>query len=390
MAKRFHDDGAVPSRAAMNQLLTTAFGSGCLGEPGRRPSMHVSSVIRTMLAVVGLLAVIVAGAVAWLYATPPQPRAAEAWQLGPPLPTSRGELAMAVAQAEPCATPLCTAERLYVIGGLSGLFTPETGVSIYDPNRKVWSAGPPLPAPRHHLAAVGLGSSIYASGGTDVSGLNLGHKNWPPRDNFWRLAVGSSQWEDVGPMIEPRWGHRLVAHDGRLYVVGGRGPSGRVLIYAPGKGWTAGADIPRPRDHLSVVVADGRIWAIGGRDPRSLTRVDIYDPATDSWQSGLDLPAPTSGAAEGVIDGIIYVYGGEEPSFVGGGVTDQHWMLNTRSETRRWEPAPAPPLAVHGSHGAVLQGAFVIAGGATRHGALSIVGWSDALQVLARPAIARR
>jgi hypothetical protein len=29
-------------------------------------------------------------------------------------------------------------------------------------------------------------------------------------------------------MIEPRWGHRMVAHEGRLYVVGGRGESARV------------------------------------------------------------------------------------------------------------------------------------------------------------------
>ena len=47
--------------------------------------------------------------------------------------------------------------------------------------------------------------------------------------------------------------------------------------------------MPRPRDHLSVVVANDRIWAIGGRDPRSLARVDIYDPATNTWQAGPDL-----------------------------------------------------------------------------------------------------
>ena len=353
--------------------------------------MRLLKAIRAILVVLALFAVLAAGGLGWLYAMPAQPRAAEAWQLGPPLPARRGELAMAVAHAEPCPAPPCpAAERLFVLGGLSGLFNPLTRVAVYDTNRKAWSAGPPLPEPRHHLAAVGFAGSVYVSGGTDVAGLSLGHQHWPPKDNLWRLAAGSTQWENLGPMIEPRWGHRMVAHDGRLYVIGGRGPTGRVLIYTPGTGWTTGAAMPRPRDHLSLVAVDGRIWAIGGRDPRSLPRVDIYDPAADSWQPGPDLPTPTSGAAEGAINGVIFVYGGEEPSFLDGAVNDRHWLLDTRSESRRWQVAPPPPLAVHGSHGAVLQDKLVIAGGATLHGALSITGWTDALQTLERPAIARR
>ena len=190
-------------------------------------------------------------------------------------------------------------------------------------------------------------------------------------------------------MIEPRWGHRMVAHDGRLYVVGGRGQSGRVLIYTPGKDWKTGAELPRLRDHLSVVVAGGRIWAIGGRDPRSLTRVDIYDPSTDRWQPGPDFPDATSGAAEAVVEDVIFIFGGEEPSFLDGGIKDRHWKLDARAQAPRWEAAPAPPLPVHGTDGAMLQGTIVIAGGASRHGALSVAGWSRAFQLF-KPAVGRR
>ena len=338
--------------------------------------------------VVSALLVAVTAAVAgvmvgWLYVMTPKPRPVEGWQLGASLPDARGELAMAVAFAHPCDTPSCpTAERLYVVGGLAGTFRPRRGVSVYDPNAKRWSKGPSLPSPRHHLAAAALGQALYVSGGTDVAGLHLGHQYWQPMDSFWRLTAPSDRWEILGPMIEPRWGHRMVAHDGRLFVVGGRGPSSRVLIYAPDKGWSLGAEMPRPRDHLSVVVVNGRIWAIGGRDPRSLTRVDIYDPATDSWRPGPELPSPTSGAAEGVIDGVIFIYGGEEPSFLDGAINDRHWMLDTRGGAQSWKPAPRPPLTVHGTSGAVLQGTMVIAGGATRHGALTLLGWSDALQLM--------
>ena len=349
--------------------------------------------IRRILAGVGLsivAAVVLAAATAgWLYATLAKPRAAEAWSLGPSLPAARGELATAVAYGQPCARLPCPeAERLYVLGGLSGLYRPVRSISVYDPNRKSWTAGPSLPQPRHHFAATGLGQTLYVSGGTTAAHLHLGMA-WPPMDNFWRLTTSSDRWDTLAPMIEPRWGHRMVAHDGRLYVIGGRGPSGRVLIYTPDRGWSVGAEMPRPRDHLSAVVVGGRIWAIGGRDPRSLARVDIYDPAMDTWQPGPELPAPTSGAAEGAIDGVIFIYGGEEPSLLGGGVNDRHWMLDTRSATQRWEPAPAPPLAVHGADGAVLHDAMVIAGGSTRHGALTLAGWSKELQLM-QPVAVRR
>ena len=347
-------------------------------------------IVLRIIAVIAVSVIVAVGIFGWLYTMQPTPRAVEGWLLGPALPAARGELATAVGYTQACPAPPCPeAERLYVLGGLSGFFRPARRVSVYDPNRKVWNAGPSLPAPRHHFAAASLGQALFVSGGTDVAGHHLSHQYWPPRDNLWRLALGSDRWEIAAPMIEPRWGHRMVAHDGRLYVVGGRGPSGRVLIYAPETGWRMGADMPQPRDHLSVVVVDGRIWAIGGRDPRSLARVDIYDPAANSWQPGPDLPATTSGAAEGVLDGTIFIYGGEEPSFFNGGIKDLHWMLDTRAAAQGWRPAPPPPLPVHGTNGAVLQGAFVIPAGASRHGALSVAGWSNVLQLM-KPAEAVR
>lgn len=41
------------------------------------------------------------------------------------------------------------------------------------------------------------------------------------------------------------------------------------------------------------------------------------------------------------------------PSFIDGGSNDRHWMFDTRDASPRWEPAPAPPLTVHGADGAI-------------------------------------
>jgi hypothetical protein len=287
----------------------------------------------------------------------------------------RGELAAAVAYAEPCPSLLCPdAERLFVIGGLGGFAKVEDSVSIFDPVRLTWQAGPQLPEARHHLAAVGMGQSVYVSGGAaEILG------GWTPTRDFWRLEWGKEEWEPLEPMPEPRLGHRMVTYGGRIYVIGGEGPSSRVLIFTPGQGWTTGAEMPLQRDHLAVVVADARIWAIGGRAPRSLSRVDIYDPATGTWTPGPDLPVATSGAAEAAIGSVIMIFGGEEPALVGR-VIRRHWRLDTSSPSPRWEPAPEPPLVVHGAAGVFFRGSLTIVGGASRHGALSVTAWTDAVQ----------
>jgi Kelch motif len=98
--------------------------------------------------------------IAWLLVAQPRPREAAGWSLGPSLPPARGELATVVGYARPCPVPPCPqTERLYVLGGLAGLFRPLASVSVYDPDQQRWIAGPALPAARHHLAAARLGDA---------------------------------------------------------------------------------------------------------------------------------------------------------------------------------------------------------------------------------------
>lgn len=328
----------------------------------------------------GVVAIALLGAalLLGLMASAPEPRADTEWILEQPMPAAKGELATAVVErAVPCPQPPCApTSRIAVVSGIAGLGRVLDSVYFFEPESRRWERGPPLPAARHHGAAVGLGGALYFTGGAaSLTGP------WQPEADFWRLAPDAEQWQTLPPMPEPRWGHRLVTHAGRLYVIGGQGPGADVLIHDPETGWRRGAALPEPRDHLSAVVVDDEIWAIGGRAPASLARVDIYDIASDSWREGPALPEPTSGAAEGVIDGRILIFGGEEPTR-GGGIIDAHWQFDTRAAHAGWRPAPAPALAVHGADGTVYDGRMVIVGGASRHGALSVTAWTDLMQTL--------
>jgi hypothetical protein len=330
------------------------------GSPLRR-------VARWLGVVVVVASVVVALAIAALVATRPTATDTSGWELLSPMPSRRGEVAAAV-----------TADRrLIVVGGLTGVGRTTDEVALYSHTEGRWQAGPSLPERRPHVAAETLGSDVYVSGGA------AGTLRWDPTVTVWRLGPQRSAWEEAPAMPEGRWGHRLVALSGRLYVVGGHGDSAAVLVFDPVDGWSVGAELPRPRDHLGAVAFDGEIWAIGGRDRHITDQVDIYDRAEDRWRPGPPLPAATSAAAVGVADGTIVVVGGEDPAVVGGGIVHRHWRL--ADDRDRWEPLLPPPLVTHGSADGVLDGRLVIAGGASRQGALSPTSWTATTQVLDRP-----
>jgi N-acetylneuraminic acid mutarotase len=319
------------------------------------------------LAVVTALGVLVAvGVYSVFFLGGPSPREAREWELLAVLPTARGETAAAEVDG-----------KLYVAGGYTGLtFAVSDEVDAYDPATNTWTVLAPLPAPRNHAAAAGLDGLLYVSGGG-------GPSDNAPEANLWAFDPGGRVWTELAPMPEARFAHRMAALDGLLYVVGGQGATGAVMIYDPATdAWSTGAEMPLPRNHLAAVAVDGRIWAIGGRvGGRSVDRVDIYDPGTDSWAAGLPLPGATSAASEGVLGSVIVISGGEEPG-ENGRVVDDHWQLDTAVGlgAQQWRPLAPPPLAVHGAQGAVVDGRFMIAGGASRQGQFSRFAWSGLLQ----------
>lgn len=315
-----------------------------------------------------LLAVLVlsGGLAAFLALTAPGPHAAPGWTRLKDMPEPRGEAAMAAVEA-------AAAARVYVLGGISGLGNTVATVSVYDPGADTWSRAPDLPEARNHAAAAALNGTVHLAGGSPRA------TSLAPVADLWALPPGAQAWQMLPDMPEGRAGHGLASVEGKLYVVGGEGSSSRVLVYSPDAGWSMGAAMPARRDHLAVLAVNGEIWAVGGRVGlgQLMERVDIYDPRTDTWRGGPPLPAPMSAMAGGVLSSGIHIVGGEDPA-LSGGVLDRHYRLAPGEQA--WEPAPLPVVAVHGVPGAVVSDRLVIAGGATRQGALSVLAWSGVAQ----------
>jgi N-acetylneuraminic acid mutarotase len=303
--------------------------------------------------------------IAVLLLTNPSPSAVPGWVALTPMPAAGGEVASATR-----SLPADGSGELYVAGGFARIASTSDRVSVYRTAADRWEELPRLPSGRHHAGAAILGGDLVVTGGAGATTSRT------PEDSYWVLREGAPSWEELEPMPEGRFGHRAVSLDGRVFVVGGAGPSSRVLVFSEEEGWTMGAALPVPRDHIAVVVRGGEIWAIGGRgDDGPVTDVHVYDPASDEWRDGPELPVPVSAAVEGVIGGDIHLVGGEDPAVFGGGVIDRHLVLHRGA--RAWRELESPPLAVHGAAGGTIDGELLVAGGAARQGALSPLAWTD-------------
>lgn len=332
---------------------------------------------------VGLLVlVVVLGAYGGYLVTSNTParRDSAGWLRVRSMPGGRGEVATAVVEARPggprlCPTLPCNERLVYAAGGLGGPFAKVLDrVQVFDPPANAWRDAAPLPEPRHHAAAAGLGDTLYVTGGTPKK------RGLDPHSNVWVLRPGRTSFERLADMPEGRVAHAMVEVGGKLYVVGGRGPSAKVLIFDPAGGWTTGAALPAPRDHVGAVAVQNKIYVIGGRDTEVSRRVDVYDTSSDTWAPGPPLPEPSSAMAAGLLqDGLIHIVGGENPSLIGGAVRDEHLALDPVGGL--WLTGPKPIQAVHGSPGVVVAGNLVIVGGARRQGTLSVFGWTGLVQV---------
>ena len=99
--------------------------------------------------------------------------------------------------------------------------------------------------------------------------------------------------------------------------------------------WTTAAPSPIPRMESGRVVVDGKIYLFGGLTDSSLnatTRVDVYDPASDSWTQLSDMPDEITHAIPVVDGNTVWIVGGFYGDHPGAAANDV-WMYDIRSNT---------------------------------------------------------
>ena len=249
--------------------------------------------------------------------------------------------------------------KIYLIGGAGEDNKPFGSVQVYDPVTGTWAARANMPTARGLFGTSAVGGKIYAIGGTTRG-----------RD---KLAVveaydtATDTWTRKADMPTPRNALSTAVVDGKIYAIGGWGydrPEGgwesidptatgqdfsKVEVYDPETDtWATRADMPTPRSHMTVSALGGKIYAIGGgarivagRSGEYFPLLEVYDTATNRWARAAELPTPRSVMSSSVVDGRVYVMGG---AFHRGPTSSTEELLRTArtlSVVEVYDPASA-------------------------------------------------
>jgi hypothetical protein len=122
---------------------------------------------------------------------------------GPPMPTARADLAVAI---DPVG------EKLYAIGGADQTSTALNTVEVFDLVSRKWSTAASLTVGRSRLGAAYLNGKIYAIGGYNGSSVVNTVEVYDPALNTWTLVLS--------PLPAREWFGTAVS-GGFIYLVGG-------------------------------------------------------------------------------------------------------------------------------------------------------------------------
>ena len=200
-------------------------------------------------------------------------------------------------------------DAVYVYGGhhghahhysQSGQSGDLLRLSLTNPTTwEVAATGPKLQG----LAMVPHGGKLYRVGGFTARNTDdEEHDLWSVSD-FARFDPAIGQWEELPPIPGPRSSFDAAVAGDTLYAVGGWTMHGNketdwqesawsVDLSQNTLEWKPMSKPPFVRRALSVGALDGKVYVIGGMQPDGkVTRETvIYDPQTDRWSDGPQLP----------------------------------------------------------------------------------------------------
>ncbi|MGH2375984.1 MAG: Kelch repeat-containing protein [bacterium] len=147
-------------------------------------------------------------------------------------------------------------------------------------------------------------------------------------------AMADGTWTNLAPIAAgPRQENATVALHGKVYLLGGLASAvpppvtrdfettSRVERYDPATDtWTTLAPMPKALNHLNAAAVGGKIYVLGGMIPTPVTDYPwfavgdsyVYDPATNAWSTIASMPLGTQrGASAVAVSGTkVYLAGG--------------------------------------------------------------------------------
>ena len=298
-------------------------------------------------------------------AVSPPLRASSKWRPLPPMPTARQNMAGAVLDG-----------TIWVAGGLGADSRGSRRVEGYDPVVSGWKSAPDLPVRLHHEMVVPYKDELVAIGGWIPKGSD------PSAITSNRVfALRDGKWVGLPSLNEPRAAGAAAVVGDRIVVTGGQADE-RLLDTTEvfdGKKWSAGANIPTPREHVAAASDGHFVYVVGGRrmsSDKNVAALERYDPASDRWERLPDMPTARGGLGAALVDGHLMAVGGESATGVFG-VVESYSVAN-----KSWSRGPSMRTPRHGMAVAAIGRSLYALGGAPKPGHASAVATAEAVSLV--------
>ena len=222
-------------------------------------------------------------------------------------------------QPAPCATgtptptttntPFTPETATPTVTGTPPTATPVTcGVGTPGPWHTTSST--PTPVARYRAGSATNGRYVYVFGGGGGTQLNERFAD------AWRWDPLTETWLMMANMPSAKQNIQGAYWNGKFYVPGGYSADNQYMtenaIYDIATNtWSLGAPMPQARNS-STAAHNGKIYVIGGQGPSGLTSsVLVYDIATDMWSNGTTLPIAVAYGRALTVGNHIYHAGGQ-------------------------------------------------------------------------------
>ncbi len=218
---------------------------------------------------------------------------------------------------------------------------------------QTWDTLAPVPVGLAFPVVVALNGEIHVMGGGGPAGATGLHLRYQPLTNIWDTLA------PVPYLAQQPAGAVL---NGKIHYFGGGYPnSGTPLsshyVYDPlPNSWSAAASLPIPRVIMEAASVNGKLYALAGQPDK--TRVDEYDPSTNTWTPKNPLPDMDFWYS------AIVVKANEMFRFGGGGyLSPVKHVGKYDPATDSWTGLAILPVALHAPAGTALGGLIYIGGG---------------------------
>jgi len=232
-------------------------------------------------------------------------------------------------------------------------WSPAVGFVTAAPLAGVYTARASGPSARVGAGMASVGGYIYVCGGWGSAALS----------DVWRYDPAANSWKQMASMPAGRGdGVGCTVHDGKIYVMGGRGPGtndyfSSVFCYDPASNsWSTLQSMPVALRFPVAVSIGAYIYVSGGERKEDARAVDLhrYDPAANAWIALAPRPLAVQTLGQGgAIAGRLHLIGNDGSHQAYSPDADTWSVLASAPSTQAWAAVAVVSglLYCHAGHG---------------------------------------